>query len=170
MTLTLGVAPSFQFNPHQQAVLSALETNPHTLISHARQIGMTTALVEHAARRAEAYPGQTIAYLTGYVYLIRQISKRLHFPSTASSVCRLGNGSILMVRTPNARHLAGINFDLVIIDNASFVPHLRELTEALLPSLLRRSGRIAIATCTEGWSSDFHNLWHQPGWHLLTCG
>ena len=146
---------------YQQDLLTRFELNQNVIITHDRQLGITTTLAAYAAYRLHYYSDQTILIvhptfnqLKCNINIIQDMIR--HFPpgvfptictNTATNI-KLNNGSMIFGATASGKSGLGTAIDLLIIDNAAFISYSKqqEFWHSIMPSLKTSNSQIIVAS------------------------
>jgi Terminase large subunit, T4likevirus-type, N-terminal len=155
----------FRPDPWQERVLST--DAPQVLLNICRQGGKSTICALRAAHMAIYRPGTLTLLISrgqrqaGEIYqkvasVFRQLGVKLRVDNQASS--ELMNGSRVLSLPGDAATIRGFSPDLVIFDEASFVPEA--VYNSVRPMLSVSRGQLFLISTPNGRQGFFFEEWH----------
>lgn len=165
-----GLIP-FDLYPYQKEILEEFEKNDRILICKGRQMGITTLSLAYAVYYADKNPDSNILIIS-YKYDISKLqrqranhlgmSKGIQGGSIQNKyMFSFANGSRLKFSNTN-RYLCSETFDLIVLDEAAYIPKMKELWTAMIPCIVNAK---VIVHSTPNYSKQdwFANQWHRNG-------
>ena len=172
-----------KWNPHgyQRDLLTRMATGQKILITHARQLGMTTTLIVYALWKAQTCANYSVVIATPSFNCVKSVLEKMNViydgfsdgelcPLTQrnSTRMRFDNNSSIDIITANAT-MCGTSIDLLIIDNAAYISHSKskDFWTSMLPTI-RKNGQIIISSCAGDNTGLFYDLWKSEQFFNIT--
>lgn len=156
--------------PYQEKLLEDYDEHRFCIVRKARQVGVSTATCAYAAGKMLERPDFQVGCST--LNPAMQLAIRAKFRKLLGDtrLCvdnkkymQLQNGSGCSFWQPYTNNTCSYALDLLVIDEAAFMPGIEQIWQELF-SCITRSGQ-AIVVSTPGPESWFRQTYESPGWY-----
>ena len=166
-----GVHP-FKLYDFQKQLLFKLDNYNQLIITHARQLGITTTTLAYALHYALTKPNQVIGLVSTKMILSQEMLTRLKdMYSSLPEIIKtkvtletsnktgmvLSNGTRIMCTTADCCSIRGLSINMLIIDNASYITDVKfkDFLDIVLPT---QPTKVIISSSPNGYNY-YYKLW-----------
>lgn len=172
-SLTKGSVP-FDLYEFQDKTLRILDKNNKVIIVKARQMGISTLLALKALHRMLLNENQTVTVFANTQATAIEVVKKVKFmynglPEWLRSIAVPINDNKLELVLSNGSHVKAFTSasesgrsqasNLVIVDEAAFIPDFKDLMTAVLP-IISTGGEIVVLSSPNGTGNEFYDMWN----------
>lgn len=172
-SLKEGSVP-FNLYDFQDKTLRVLDKNNKVIIVKARQMGISTLLALKALHRMLLNENQTVTVFANTQATAIEVVKKVKFmynglPEWLRSLAVpindnklelvLSNGSLVKAFTSASESGRSQASNLVIVDEAAFIPDFKDLMTAVLP-IISTGGEIVVLSSPNGTGNEFYDMWN----------
>ena len=172
-SLKEGSVP-FRLYDFQDKTLRVLDKNNKVIIVKARQMGISTLLALKALHRMLLNENQTVTVFANTQATAIEVVKKVKFmynglPEWLRSLATpindnklelvLSNGSLVKAFTSASESGRSQASNLVIVDEAAFIPDFKDLMTAVLP-IISTGGEIVVLSSPNGTGNEFYDMWN----------
>ena len=161
----------FKLWPDQRAVIECIFNGEWLDVLKARRLGMTWLFAAFAVwlitfhkQRSALVLNQDDDYARDFLdksrYILERMPPWMRRTATRDNAKRIefnreGHGGLIRAFAPTRRALRSLAADFILIDEAAFVPWLRELLRAAEPTLETSKGQLAMVSTSGGPQGEF---------------